>query len=139
MSKPHVYRIKTTNERRTIDYKRSAKFQWECSKDYKLYAFSVKVLHNSKKADEKTYEPFFNNLFARTQVICYCPEISPHEVLHYHGAIKVRKSFNLKLIRVKGFHLYLKVCYNFKNWADYCFKNNIYYNYSYLTGVHRLI
>jgi len=137
--RPKTYTLPTTQERNSADYKKSVKFQWQPSKTHQLYAFTVKIIHNGKNATEKAYEPFFNNLFAKTQVICYCAEISPLGVLHYHGAIKVKKHMYLKKLRTKGFHLYTKVCYNFKGWADYCFKNNIYYSYDYLKDVHHII
>ncbi len=123
----NVYLFETKKQKEKKDYKKSVHYCWQPTKGYLVYAFTVKVTHNLKSATEKSYERFFNNLFARVEVICYCGEFSPREVLHYHGSIRFRTHFNRKKLRIKGYHLYLEPVRNFQAWTNYCFKNNILY------------
>ncbi len=138
MSK-NVFYVKNKKQKEKDDYKKSANYIWQCDKHHQLYCFTVKVTHNLKKANEGSYKKFFYNLFAKAEVICYCAEYSPKEVLHYHGSIKVPKNYYINKLRVSGYHLYLKKCNNFKNWTDYCFKNNLLYSYNSFTNTHLLI
>ncbi len=114
-------------------------YQWQPRKGECLFGFTVKVLSRPKGATYDRYRRFFDNLFACVEVICYCGEDDSRGILHYHGAIKVKKSFLLKKLRIKGYHLYLKPVYNFKDWSAYCFKNNIFYCWEYMQKRHRLM
>ncbi len=93
----------------------------------RLWAFTVKVHKDGKKADEKSYEKFFNILYQLSEVIAYCGEIDSKGILHYHGVIRLSSEFYRKNLRVKGYHLYLKRIHNLRGWVDYCFKNNVLY------------
>ncbi len=137
MSNVYISENKKTKDK--IKYKKSAQYIWQPQKGYVVYCFTVKVTHSLKTATEKSYRKFFDNLFARVEVICYCGELSPRNVLHYHGSIRFRTHFHRKLLRVKGYHLYLEPCKNFKAWTNYCFKNNLLYCFEEFNNKHLLI
>ncbi len=125
--KPKVYNALTYKQKKQKDYINSICSKFSPRKNRKLFAFTVKILKRSKHIDEKQYERFFTNLYKHCDVWCYCSEEDSKLILHYHGVIEVKNSVNMQRLRVKGYHIYFKRCYNYKNWLDYCFKNNIYY------------
>jgi len=93
-----------------------------------LWAFTVKTNQkDGKKADEKSYEPFFKILYQLSEVIVSCGEIDSRNILHYHGVIRIPSNFYRKNLRVKGYYLYLKRIFKLREWVDYCFKNNVLY------------
>ncbi len=98
-----------------------------------LYAFTVKIngipVKDYKKIDEKSYVIFFTQLYQLSEVITYCGEIDSKSLLHYHGVIRLKSNFYRKNLRVKGYHLYLKRIYRLRFWVDYCFKNNVLYDF----------
>ncbi len=93
-----------------------------------LWAFTVKTnLKNGKKADSKTYEKYFRNLYKLSEVLTYCGEVDSKNILHYHGVIRIPNGFFRKNLCVKGYYTYLKRIFNVREWVDYCYKNDIYY------------
>ncbi len=89
-----------------------------------LWSFTVKILKNPLKADEKSYEPFFKVLYNLSKVVTYCGETDSQGILHYHGVIELAPNFYRKNLRVKGYHLYLTRIYDLQKWINYCFKND---------------
>ncbi len=89
-----------------------------------LWSFTVKILKDPVKADQKSYEPFFKILYNLSEVVTYCGETDSKGVLHYHGVIRLPVNFYRKNLRIKGYHLYLKRIYNLQRWIDYCFKSH---------------
>ncbi len=92
-----------------------------------LYAFTVKILKNPKKADEKDYEPFFKLFYLNAKVLSCVGEADPKGVLHYHGVIRIPKKYYRKGLIVKGYHLKLVKIYDVAGWINYCYKNDIYH------------
>ncbi len=125
-----IYEALTYKQKKKIDYVNSVCNKFSPRKGRKLFAFTVKVLKRSTPIDESSYEKFFSNLYKYSNVWCYCGEEDTKSVLHYHGVIEIKNSLKMNKLRVKGYHIYFKRCFNYKQWMDYCFKNNIYYCWS---------
>ncbi len=123
----HTYYASTYKQKKQQDYVNSIYNKFEPGKNKRLFAFTVKLLKRSVCIDEKQYEKFFSNLYKHCDVWCYCSEEDSKHVLHYHGVIEVSNKLKMNKLRIKGYHIYFKRCYNYKNWLNYCFKNNIYY------------
>lgn len=103
------------------------------TKGYQLYAFTCKIngikVQLYPNINAKCYEPFFDRLYKLSEVVTYCGEADSKGLLHYHGVIRIPTNFFRKNLRVKGYHLYLKRIYRLRFWVDYCFKNNVLYNF----------
>ncbi len=143
-SAPHVQNVNLIDCLKTIDatkiiipnkYKPEI-IQFNKFKQTKLshlYAFTVKIngirVKDYQTIDAKSYQPFFNILYQLSEVITYCGEVDNKGLLHYHGVIRIKTNFYRKNLRVKGYHLYIKRIYRLRYWVDYCFKNNVLYDF----------